>query len=149
MPSRGTSIVSVLILAVLAIPVAARPDTLVLMAGRGVQGQLVSVSRGWVEFQPSEGDVAPDRLRVAVAEVRSIQFDDAADAAESSGRTTTFEIGGGGGRAQPPEPGGATRRGDGIPPPRDRRQPGRNGGGGGRGGTPAAPHARVPPGHPP
>ncbi len=144
MPSRGTSIVSVLILAVLAIPVAARPDTLVLMDGRRVQGQLVSVSRGWVEFQPSEGDVAPDRLRVAVAEVRSIQFDDAADAAESSGRTTTFEIGGGGDRAEPQEPDGATGSGDVIRPRRDRSQRGRNGGVGGRDGTLGSRDARVP-----
>src|SRR5260370_39749007 len=97
MPSRGTSIVSVLILAVLAFPVAARPDTLVLQDGRRVQGTLVSVSRGWVEFQPSKGEDAPDRLRVAVAEVRSIQFDDAAGAAGSSGPATPLEIRRGGG----------------------------------------------------
>jgi hypothetical protein len=103
MPSRGTSIFSVVALAVLAFPVAARPDTLVLLDGRRVPGQLVSVSRGWVEFQPSEGEDAPARLRVAVAEVRSIQFDDAADAAEPSGRATTFEIGGGGDRPEPPD----------------------------------------------
>src|SRR5260221_754862 len=106
MPSRGTSIFSAIALAVLAFPVAARPDTLVLQDGRRVQGTLVSVSRGWVEFQPSRGEDAPDRLRVAVAEVRSIQFDEAAVAAESSGRTTTFEIGGGRERAESPEPGG-------------------------------------------
>src|SRR5438132_1887642 len=103
MPSRGTSIFSVVAFAVLAFPVAARPDTLVLQDGRRVQGTLVSVARGWVEFQPSEGKGAPDRLRVAVAEVRSIQFDDAVEAAEPSGRATTFEIGGGGDRAEPPD----------------------------------------------
>jgi hypothetical protein len=93
MPSRG--IVSVFILAglVLAVPRAARPDTLVLQDGRRVHGTLVSVSRGWVEFQPADDDTA-DHLRVAVAEVRSIQFDDGRDVAESSGRTT-FEVGGG------------------------------------------------------
>jgi hypothetical protein len=94
MPSRGTSIVSVLILAFLAIPGTARPDTLVLQDGRRVRGTLVSVSRGWVEFQPADEDRA-EHLRVAVAEVRSIQFDDKTDATESSSRTT-FEIGGGG-----------------------------------------------------
>src|SRR5258706_9490444 len=123
MPSRGTSIVSVLILAVLAFPVAARPDTLVLQDGRRVPGTLVSVSRGWVEFQPSRGEETPDRLRVAVAEVRSIQFDDAAVAAESSGRTTTFEIGGGGGPAESPEPRGVTPGGDADPPPPGPPQP--------------------------
>jgi hypothetical protein len=135
MPSRGTSIVSVLILAVLAIPAAARPDTLVLQDGRRVQGTLISVSRGWVEFQPSKGEDAPDRLRVAVAEVRSIQFDDAAVAAESSGRGTTFEIGGGGDRAESQEPDGVNGSGDVIRPRRDRSQRGRDGAVGGRDGT--------------
>jgi hypothetical protein len=45
-----------------------------------------------------EGEGAADQLRVAVAEVRSIQFDDGRDVAESSARTT-FEIGGGADRA--------------------------------------------------
>jgi hypothetical protein len=101
MPSR-TSIVSVFILAglVLAVPRAARPDTLVLQDGRRVHGQLVSVSRGWVEFQPSDEDTA-DHLRVAVAEVRSIQFDDGRDVAESSSPRTTFEVGGGADRVDP------------------------------------------------
>ena len=134
MPSRGTSIFSVVALAVLALPVSARPDTLVLQDGRRVQGTLVSVSRGWVEFQPSEGEDAADRLRVAVAEVRSIQFDDAAAAAES-GRTTTFEIGGGGDRAQAPEPDGVTGNSDVIRPRRERSQRGREGAIGGRDGT--------------
>ena len=134
MPSRATSIVSVVALAVLAFPVAARPDTLVLQDGRRVHGQLISVSRGWVEFQPSEGEDAPNRLRVAVAEVRSIQFDDAADAAESSGRATTFEIGGGD-RAEAQEPDGVTGNGDVIRPRRQRSQRGRDGAVDGRDGT--------------
>jgi hypothetical protein len=100
MPSRGTSIVFVLALAVLAIPGSARPDTLVLQDGRRVEGQLVSVSRGWVEFQPAEAEGAADHLRVAVAEVRSIQFDGGRNTAESSARTT-FEVGGGADRAEP------------------------------------------------
>ena len=108
MPSRGSSIVSVFMLAglVLAVPRAARPDTLVLQDGRRVHGTLVSVSRGWVEFQPADEETA-DHLRVAVAEVRSIQFDDGRDVAESSSRTTesssrtTFEVGGGADRVDP------------------------------------------------
>jgi len=100
--------VSVFMLAglVLAVPRAARPDTLVLQDGRRVHGTLVSVSRGWVEFQPADEETA-DHLRVAVAEVRSIQFDDGRDVAESSSRTTesssrtTFEVGGGADRVDP------------------------------------------------
>ena len=53
------------------------------------------MTRGWVEFQPVESESAADRLRVAVADVRSIQFDDGRNTAESSARTT-FEVGGGG-----------------------------------------------------
>jgi hypothetical protein len=98
MPSRHTSIVFFLALAIFAIPGSARPDTLVLQDGRRVEGQLVSVSRGWVEFQPVESGSAANNLRVAVAEVRSIQFDDGRSAAESSARTT-FEVGGGDDRA--------------------------------------------------
>jgi hypothetical protein len=135
MPSRGTTIFSFLILAVLALPGSARPDTLVLQDGRRVQGQLISVARGWVEFQPAEGEDAADRLRVAVAEVRSIQFDDGADAAGSSGRTTTFEIGGGGDRADPPEADPVSGSDDVIRPRRDRSQRGRTGTVGGRDGT--------------
>ena len=100
MPSRSTAIFSCLILAVLAVPGSARPDTLVLQDGRRVKGELVSVARGWVDFQPLEGEGAADKLHVAVAEVRSIQFDDGRTAAESSARTT-FEVGGGADRAEP------------------------------------------------
>jgi hypothetical protein len=70
----------------------------VFQDGRRVQGQLVSVTRGWVEFQPVESESAADKLRVAVADVRSIQFDDGRNVAESSARTT-FEVGGGDDRA--------------------------------------------------
>ena len=122
MPSRGTTIFSFLILAVLATAGSARADTLVLQDGRRVQGQLISVTRGWVEFQPVEAEDAADDLRVAVAEVRSIQFEDGADAAESSGRTTTFEIGGGGDRVEPQEPDGVIGGDDVIRPRRDRSQ---------------------------
>jgi hypothetical protein len=107
MPSRGSSILPIFTLALIAFAGPARPDTLVLQDGRRVQGQLVSVSRGWVEFQPTEGEGgAADRLRVAVAEVRSIQFDDGRDVAGSSApaRSTTFEIGGGGDRVDQTDP---------------------------------------------
>ena len=100
MPSRGSSILPVFTLALISFAVPARPDTLVMQDGRRVQGQLVSVSRGWVEFQPVEGETAVDRLRVAVAEVRSIQFDDVTSASDSSARTT-FEVGRGGDRVDP------------------------------------------------
>jgi hypothetical protein len=104
MPSRGSSILPVFTLALIALAGPARPDTLVLQDGRRVQGQLVSVSRGWVEFQPIEGESAADRLRLAVAEVRAIQFDDGRDVASSSApaRNTTFEVGGGADRADAP-----------------------------------------------
>lgn len=128
MPSRGTTIFSsFLILAVLAVPGSARADTLVLQDGRRVQGQLISVTRGWVEFQPIEDEDAVDVLRVAIAEVRSIQFDGGAEAGESSGRATTFEIGGGGDRVEPQEPDGGLGRDDVIRPRRERSQRGRAG----------------------
>jgi hypothetical protein len=106
MPSRGSSILPVFTLALVAVAGSAQPDTLVLQDGRRVQGQLVSVSRGWVEFQPVESEGASDRLRVAVAEVRSIQFDDGRAVAGSSapGRTTTFEVGGGGEQVDEADP---------------------------------------------
>jgi len=105
MPSRGSSILPVLTLAFIAVAGSARPDTLVLQDGRRVQGQLVSVARGWVEFQPLEGEGAADRLRVAVGEVRSIQFDDSRDVAASSAPArTTFEVGGGADRADEADP---------------------------------------------
>ena len=107
MPSRGSSILPVCTLALLALPALARPDTLVLQDGRRVQGQLVSVSRGWVEFQPVEGETAADRLRVATGEVRSIQFGDATTASDSSARTT-FEVGRGGDRVDPEDTGTIT-----------------------------------------
>jgi hypothetical protein len=135
MPSRDSSILSVLTLAAFSIAGSAKADTLVLQDGRRVQGQLISVSRGWVEFQPVQGQDAADRMRVAVAEVRSIQFDDAAAAAESSGRTTTFEIGGGGDRAEAQEPDGVTGNSDVIRPRRQRSQRGRDGAVDGRDGT--------------
>jgi hypothetical protein len=135
MPSRGSTIFSFLILAVLAIPGSARPDTLVLQDGRRVEGQLISVTRGWVEFQPIEDEDGVEQLRVAIAEVRSIQFDDGAEAGESSGRTTTFEIGGGGDRVEPQEPDGGLGGDDVIRPRRERSQRGRIGTVGGRDGT--------------
>ena len=143
MPSRGSSILSFIVLAVLAVPGSARPDTLILQDGRRVQGQLISVARGWVEFQPVEGQDAADRLRVAVAEVRSIQFDGATDTAESSSRTTTFEIGGGGDRAEAPEPDGVTGNSDVIRPRRQRSQRGRDGAVGGGDGTLGSRDTRV------
>jgi len=112
MPSRGSSILPILTLALIAVAGPARPDTLVLQDGRRVAGQLVSVSRGWVEFQPTEGEGgAADRLRVAVAEVRSIQFDDGRDVAGSSAPArTTFEVGGGGDRVDQTDPASGDER---------------------------------------
>ena len=66
-----------LILAVLVLGAAsavARADTLEFQDGRRVHGRLVSVSRGWVEFQPVDGEDTVDQIRVAVAEVRAIRF---------------------------------------------------------------------------
>jgi len=67
--------------------VPARADTLVYADGRRVEGRLLSVSRGWIEFQPLEGEDSVAELRVAVAEVRAIQFDDGADDAMASPRS--------------------------------------------------------------
>src|SRR5262245_59752712 len=53
-----------------------RADTLEYQDGRRVHGRLVSVSRGWVEFQPFDGQDTVEQIRVAVAEVRAIRFDD-------------------------------------------------------------------------
>ena len=143
MPSRGTTTFSFLTLAVLAIPGSARPDTLVLQDGRRVQGQLISVTRGWVEFQPIEDEDGVEQLRVAVAEVRSIQFDDGAEGGEPSGRATTFEIGGGGDRVEPLDPDDSLGRDDVIRPRRERTQRRRTGTVGGRDGTMGGPDGTV------
>lgn len=82
MPARGSSLLSFVALATLAAASPGRPDTLLLQDGSRVHGRLISISRGWVEFQPIEGDDMDDPLRVAVAEVRSIQFDDDADGSD-------------------------------------------------------------------
>jgi hypothetical protein len=54
MHARGSSFLFALTLGALAVASPARPDTLVFQDGRRVQGQLVSVTRGWVEFQAVE-----------------------------------------------------------------------------------------------
>jgi hypothetical protein len=100
---RGSSLFFSFTLGLLAVAGAAGADTLVLQDGRRVEGQLISVARGWVEFQPIEGDRPADKLRVAVAEVRSIQFDEGVNVADSSARTT-FEVGRGEDRAEPADP---------------------------------------------
>jgi hypothetical protein len=81
MPLRS-SLLSFFTLAALAAAMPAHSDTLVLQDGRRVQGTLISVARGLVEFQPLEGAAASDRLRVAVAEVRAIRFGDEERAAD-------------------------------------------------------------------
>jgi hypothetical protein len=97
MPPRITSFLLASSIAAVALAASAGADTLVLQDGRRVHGRLVSVSRGWVEFQPLEGEEASGRLRLAVAEVESIQFDD--DVGAEAPARTTFQIGGGGDRA--------------------------------------------------
>jgi hypothetical protein len=99
MPSRSRLLLF-LTLVLVAAAVPARPDTLVLDDGRRVRGSLVSVQRGWVEFQPSGNDDTGERMRVAVAEVRAIRFD---DPAERSPDLTVGSSGGGGDRAEAPD----------------------------------------------
>ena len=82
---------------------AARADTLVLQDGSRVHGRLESVAHGWVEFQPLEGDEPGAPQRVAVAEVRSIEFDDDAAVATTRGAS------GGGDRMGVGEPGPGAR----------------------------------------
>lgn len=101
MRSRGSWLLSLLTWAALATAVPAQADTLLLEDGRRVQGTLISVARGWVEFQPLEGEDGGDRLRVAVAEVRAIRFDDEERAADGG----LGGIAGGGDRVDPQEAG--------------------------------------------
>jgi hypothetical protein len=108
MPARGSSLLSFFFtFAALALASTAQSDTLLLEDGSRVHGRLVSVTRGWVEFQPLEGDDLAEPMRVAVAEVRSIQFGDDADASDlavgSRGRR--------GGRLDPGDPGVTRARG--------------------------------------
>jgi hypothetical protein len=119
MPSTRSALFSLsftLVAAAAAIPVEA--DTLVLQSGRRVQGTLISVARGWVEFQPlaGAGDNPADRLRVAVAEVRTIRFDDV----QRVSNRTLGDAAGSGNRADPQEAGVGRR---------DRRRVGDAGGG--------------------
>ena len=69
---RGPFLIfSVLVLAATSVQV--RGDTLEFQDGRRVHGRLVSISHGWVEFQPFEGEDTVDQMRVALAEVRAIR----------------------------------------------------------------------------
>lgn len=94
MPSRGFPLVAVLALAGLVLARSSTADTLDFLDGHHVHGRLVSVTRGWVEFQPRAGDETGDALRVAVAEVRAIHFDDDAESPE----VTIGDTAGGGDR---------------------------------------------------
>jgi hypothetical protein len=134
MPSRASTLIAILVLAGLTGLVPARPaaaDTLLMQDGRRVHGRLLSVTRGWVEFQPLEGDSAAEPLRVAVAEVRSIRFDDDQDTSDIGSSPS----GGGGDRVDTRDPSTAARdrrrrraamgrttgrdTGDGVPPDPD------------------------------
>jgi hypothetical protein len=83
-----------------------RADTLEFQDGHRVHGRLVSVSRGWVEFQPADGEDTADQIRVAVAEVRAIRFDDADDAGSPG---VVREEPGGGDRVGPSDTGPGPR----------------------------------------
>lgn len=54
----------------------ARADTLVMKDGRRVDGQLVAVRDGIIEFEGQRGVGGLERLRVDRADVRRIEFDD-------------------------------------------------------------------------
>jgi len=75
-------------------------DVLEFHDGARVFGRLISVERGWVEFQPSDEEFGGQPLRVAVAEVRAIRFDDGDPARGLSPR----QVGGGGDRVDPEVP---------------------------------------------
>jgi hypothetical protein len=93
------------VLALAAPSVVARADTLEFQDGRRVHGRLVSVSRGWVEFQPVDGEDTVDQIRVAVAEVRAIRFDDV----DESGAPGSVREEPSGDRVGPPDAGPAPR----------------------------------------
>lgn len=108
MSSRTSTLTAVLALAGLAGLVPARlaaADTLLMQDGRRVHGRLLSVTRGWIQFQPLEGDSATEPLRVAVAEVRAIRFDDDQDTSDVG----LAPAGGGGDRVDPRDPSAAAR----------------------------------------
>jgi hypothetical protein len=107
MRARSSSILFLVTLAALALASTARSDTLLLQDGSRVHGRLLSVNRGWVEFQPLEGDDVAEGMRVAVAEVRSIQFDDDTDASDR----TAGGRGRRGDRVDPGDPGVTRARG--------------------------------------
>ena len=108
MPASRHPFLILAVLVLIAASAVARADTLEFQDGRRVHGRLVSVSRGWVEFQPVDGEDTVDQIRVAVAEVRAIRFDDG-DEAGSPG--VGREEPGGGDRVEPS---------DTAPPPRPR-----------------------------
>jgi hypothetical protein len=59
----------------LVLSVSLSADTLVMRTGERVQGQLVSVRDGVVEFDAQRGLFGRDRVRVDLAEVTRIEFD--------------------------------------------------------------------------
>jgi len=100
---RGPFLIfSVLVLAATSVQV--RGDTLEFQDGRRVHGRLVSISHGWVEFQPFEGEDTVDQMRVALAEVRAIRFDDGGEAP-----ALTRQEPGGGDRVGPSDTGPGPR----------------------------------------
>jgi hypothetical protein len=102
MPSRGIAFPFVLALAGLVVARSATADSLEFLDGHRVHGRLVSVTRGWVEFQPLAGDDRAEALRVAVAEVRAIRFDDDPEGAD----VTIGDTAGGGDRTDADAPRG-------------------------------------------
>jgi len=63
-----------------------RADTLILRDGRRVQGELISVRDGVVEFEGQKGFFGHERLRLDRDEVTRIELDESRATSSSSGR---------------------------------------------------------------
>ncbi len=89
----------------LVLSVSLSADTLVMRNGERVQGQLVSVRDGVVEFDAQRGLFGRDRVRVDLAEVTRIEFDRYRPARERRPRSPREQQ-----RAQSSRPGGMRER---------------------------------------
>ncbi len=87
---RGLGVVSMGVLC-LALTVVVRADTIVMKDGRRVDGRLVSVRDGVIEFEGRRGFLGSERMRIDRADVRRIELDE--------------EAGGRGDEREPPDQG--------------------------------------------
>jgi len=73
MPAHRRPFVVLSVLVLVSMAGLSRADTLEFQDGRRVHGRLVSVSRGWVEFQPFDGQDTVEQIRVAANPQLSIE----------------------------------------------------------------------------